>query len=389
MDNVFNYIKDNYENEFVEIRHYLHQHPEIGFEEVETSKFLKDKLTQWGYTVSTGLAKTGLVATMKLGTSSKTIGIRADIDALPMDENPNGKEWCSKTENRFHGCGHDGHTATLLCAAKYIADTKKIDGTVHLIFQPAEETLYGGSEMLKDGLFDKFPCDCIFALHNMPFVPKGKIAFKDGVTMASSDTIHIEVTGKSSHGAYPEQGIDATIVACYIATALQTIVSRNVSPFQPAVITIGSVQSGHAHNIVNEKALLKLTVRSFDKQTRELMLKRITDIATLQAQSFMATAKVSHIIGSPALVNDKKANDFVKQIAVNCFGADSIIDLEMPMMGSEDFAFMLEKNPHGSYFFIGAGDTAILHNPNYDFDDDIIAIGATLWVNIVEQYLSK
>lgn len=389
MKTILEDIEKNYVDEFIKIRHYLHENPEIGFEEVTTSRFVENKLKEWGYTVTTGLARTGLVATLKVGNGKKVIGIRADIDALPMGENVNGKPWCSKIPDRFHGCGHDGHTATLLCAAKYLSDKKNFDGTVHLIFQPAEETLSGGSRMLENGLFDQFPCDCIFAFHNMPGIPKGKIAIKDNVTMASSDRIHIEIIGKSAHGAYPDQGIDATVTACYIATALQTIVSRNVSPFQPAVITIGSIQSGDAPNIVNEKAMMKLTIRSFDPSTRKLLLNRITQIAESQAESFMAKANVKHINGSPSLVNNKETNLFVKMIAEETFGKDSVIYLDTPLMGSEDFAFMLEKNPNGSYFFIGAGDTANLHNPDYDFDDDIIPLGATMWVKIVEKYLSK
>lgn len=388
MEYILQDITKNYKEEFVKIRHYLHENPEIGFEEVNTSKFIEQKLKEWGYTVTTSFAKTGLVGTLKVGNSKKTIGIRADMDALSLQENPNDRPWCSKVENRFHGCGHDGHTATLLCAAKYLADKKEFDGTIHLIFQPAEETLYGGSSMLNDGLFDKIPCDQLFALHNMPGIPKGKIALKDGVTMASSDTIHIEVTGKSSHGAYPDQGIDATVTACYIATALQTIVSRNISPFQPAVITIGSIQSGDAPNIVNEKALMKLTVRCFDQSTRELLLKRIDQVATMQAESFMCTAEIKHVNGSPALVNNKDTNLLLKDIAERILGKDGVIYLDKSLMGSEDFAFMLEKNPNGSYFCIGAGDTANLHNPNYDFDDDLIPIGASMWVGVVRKCLS-
>lgn len=389
MKTILQDITQDYKDEFVRIRHYLHENPEIGFEEINTSKFIENKLKEWGYSVTSGFAETGLVATLKVGNSRKVVGIRADIDALPMTENANNKSWCSKTIGRFHGCGHDGHTAILLCAAKYLSDKRNFDGTIHLIFQPAEETLCGGSKMLEDGLFEQFPCDRIFALHNMPGISKGKIVLKDNVAMASSDRIQIEVTGKSSHGAYPNQGIDATVTACYIATALQTIVSRNVSPFQPAVITIGSIQSGDAPNIVNEKAIMELTVRSFDPSTRKLLLNRISQIASHQAESFMAKAHVKHINGSPSLVNSTEVNLFVKNIAEKAFGKDCIIYLDSPMMGSEDFAFMLEKNPNGSYFFIGTGDVANLHNPDYDFNDDIIPIGATMWVGIVEKYLSK
>ena len=215
------------EKEFVEIRHDLHAHPELGFEETRTSDIVAQKLTEWGYTVDRGLAKTGVVGTLKLGNGNKTIGIRADFDALPIQEE-SGKPWSSTIPGKFHGCGHDGHTTILLCAAKYLAENKGFDGTLHVFFQPAEELLYGGKVMVDDGLFKKFPCDVIYGLHNMPGLKNNEFYFREGPTMASSDTIHIEVTGKGAHGAMPEKGIDATIVACYIGTALQTIVSRNV-----------------------------------------------------------------------------------------------------------------------------------------------------------------
>lgn len=375
---------------FINLRHQIHQHPEIGFEEKQTSSIVADLLRKWGYEVTEGIGLTGMVATLRSGTGKKVIGIRADMDALPMQELTD-KAWKSTIDNRFHGCGHDGHTTTLLCAAKYLAKHKTFDGTLHLIFQPAEETLYGGKKMLDDGLFKKFPCDVIFALHNMPGFPLGHFAFKDGVLMASSDTIHIEVIGKGSHGAMPEAGIDATLTACYIATALQTIVSRNISAQQAAVITIGSIQSGDAPNIVNEKALMKLTVRTLNQEVRDFVVKRITEVATNQAASFGAKVNIQHINSSPVLINGKEATELVKQVAVETFGEEEAGASDMVFMGSEDFAFMLQAQPNGCYFVVGNGtaiESCALHNPKYDFNDEIIAKGATLWVKLVNKYLA-
>lgn len=388
MDKLLEEIKKDI-NYFVELRHQLHENPEVGFEEVNTSQLVAKLLKEWGYDVYKGLAKTGIVATLKSGDGNKVLGIRADMDALPMEEK-SGKAWCSKTMNRFHGCGHDGHTATLLCAAKYLAETRAFDGTLHLIFQPAEELLYGGRVMLDDGLFAKFPCDAIFALHNMPGFKTGHFIFKEGEMMASSDTIHIEVVGKGAHGAMPEMGIDATLVACYIATALQSIVSRNVSPLRPAVITIGSIKAGDAPNIINERALMKLTVRCMDKQTRELVLQRIREIAEMQAKSFNASVNIEHVNASPVLINGKEATAYARSLAVEMFGEDKVHTLQEGTMGSEDFAFMLEANPNGCYFMIGGGDElgiAPPHNPAYDFNDEIIPVGAAFWVKLTESYL--
>ena len=375
---------------FVELRHQIHQHPEIGFEEKETSKLVADLLTKWGYEVTTGIGETGVVGTLHSGTSTKVIGIRADMDALPMVET-SGKKWTSKVENRFHGCGHDGHTTTLLCAAKYLAEHRSsFDGTIHLIFQPAEEALTGGRKMLEDELFEKFPCDIIFALHNFPGVPFGHFVFKCGEVMASSDTIHIEVIGKGAHGAMPENGIDATLIACYIATALQTVVSRNISPLQAGVITIGSIQAGNAPNIVNERALMKLTVRALDSEIRKTLVKRISEIAHLQAESFGAKVNIEHVNSGPVLINGKEATCMAQQVAEDLFGKDKAYFSDQTTMGSEDFATMLEANPNGCYFMVGAGNDASvcsLHNPGYDFNDDLIGLGATFWVKLAQSYL--
>lgn len=376
------------EARFTALRRQFHQQPEIGFEEHRTSEQVAALLKEWGYDVDYGLAGTGVVATLKVGNGNKRLGLRADMDALPMQEN-SGKPWASQTDGRFHGCGHDGHTTTLLYAAEYLARTRQFNGTLHLIFQPAEELLYGGRVMLEDGLFDKFPCDHIFGLHNMPGQKLGRIGLRDGAMMASSDTLHIQVQGVGGHGAVPEHTVDATVVACHITLALQTIVSRNVSPFDPAVVTVGSIQAGHAPNIINDHVLMKLTVRTLNEDVRQTVLQRIHDIAIAQAESFNATATLTHVNGSPVLKNDPQANAMVRQVATSLFGEDAVGTVS-PFMGSEDFAFMLEKNPQGAYFTIGAGDEpdrCMVHNPGYDFNDSILLTGAALWCGLTEYYL--
>lgn len=377
-------IKESY----IELRHDLHKHPELGFEETRTSDIIAKKLQELGYEVHRGFAKTGIVGTLKVGNGNKRLGIRADIDALPIIEH-SGKSWSSTVNGKFHGCGHDGHTAILLCAAEYLAKTRHFNGTLHLIFQPAEELLYGGRVMLDDGLFTQFPCDHIFAMHNMPGFEKGKFYFKSGPMMASSDTLHLHVSGVGAHGAMPEKSIDATLTACYIATALQTIVSRNVTPFQPAVITIGCIQSGDAPNVVNDNALMKLTVRTLDVDVRKLVLKRIEDVAKMQAASFGATVTIEHVNASPVLVNDPASTEFAEKIALDLFGQDKV-GVATSFMGSEDFAFMLEENPNGSYLMLGAGTEAercALHNPGYDFNDELIVPAATYWSALTQTYL--
>lgn len=377
------------EKTFVDIRHAIHQHPELGLEEVITSDLVAQKLTDWGYTVHRGMGKTGVVGTLKVGNGKKTLGLRADMDALPIHET-SGKPWSSKIANKFHGCGHDGHTTMLLAAAKYLADTRHFDGTVHLIFQPAEETLFGGKLMIEDGLFEKFPCDAIFGMHNMPGMKTGDFYFTHGAMMASSDAIEIKITGVGAHGAMPEKGIDATLVACYIGTALQSIVARNVPPSQAAVITIGCIESGDAPNVVNAEAIMKLSIRALDKDVRELVLRRIEDLAKSQAASFGATATLRTLFGAPVLVNGNEATDFAISVAEKLVGKDRVHPDTPQVMGSEDFAYMLEANPNGCYMFVGNGDEpgfCNVHNPGYDFNDDVITTGASYWALLTETYL--
>lgn len=373
--------------EFIDIRHHLHQHPEVGFEEVMTSDLVAEKLQSWGYAIDRGMAKTGVVGTLKLGDSKKVLGLRADMDALPM-AGDNGKAWSSKIENRFHGCGHDGHTTILLMAAKYLAESKNFNGTLKLIFQPAEELLYGGKVMMEDGLLEKHPCDMIFGLHNMPNLKKGEFYLRTGAMMASSDTIDIEITGVGGHGAMPEGTVDAGVVACYIVTALQTIVARNVAPFDKAVITVGAIQSGAVANIINHRSLLKLSVRTLDNEVRELVVRRISEIAEHQAMSFGATVKVSHINGCPVLVTTDEATELGREVVRETFG-EEILHESPQFMASDDFAFMLNTVGKGTYVFVGSGEGASVHHPKYDFNDELIAPAATFWCALTEKYLKK
>ena len=388
MKYIYQHINNNLD-QFIALRRDLLQHPELGLEETRTSDMVADKLRSWGYEVHRGMAKTGVVGTLRVGSGEKTLGLRADMDALPMREQ-NDKPWRSSTENKFHGCGHDGHTATLLCAAEYLARSRRFNGTLHLIFQPGEELLYGGRLMLEDGLFRQFPCDAIYALHNMPGIKKGHIHTRTGAMLASADTLHIEVVGKGGHGGFPEKTTDATLVACQIVLALQTIVSRNVSPFDQAVVTVGSLCSGEAPNIINASALLKLSVRALDNNVRQRLLQRIREIALGQAQSMGAEVNIEHVNGCPALVNDADATAFAVEVARDLFGAEKVCADAAPVMGSEDFAFMLEQNPRGGYLFLGAGDEperCMVHHPGYDFNDELIAPGAIFFSYLAERFL--
>lgn len=379
------------QEEFIRMRHHFHQHPEIGFEEHQTSQQIADYLQPLGYHVTRGVGGTGVVATLSQGSSRNTLGLRADMDALPIQEK-NSTPWISQVAGKFHGCGHDGHSTMLLCAARYLAETRRFNGTLHLIFQPAEELLYGAKVMLEDGLLQRFPCDAVFAMHNMPGIKAGEFCFREGPLMASSDTIHIEISGKGAHGAMPEQGIDATLIACQIACALQTIVARNIPPKEAAVITVGCIQSGEAPNVVNDYALMKLTVRALDNNVRSKLLARIRAIAESQASGFGAEVSITHVNGCPILVNPAKETAFAVQVAQALVGEDKLHTAVPAVMGSEDFAFMLEANPHGCYLMLGNGDQpgyCHVHNPGYDFNDQIIVTGAAYWAALTEAWLSE
>lgn len=379
-----------FEEELREIRHQIHENPELGLQEFKTSALVVEKLRQWGYEVEQGLATTGVVATLKVGDGEKSIGLRADMDALPIYEN-SGKPWSSKHPGLMHACGHDGHTTILLGAARYFAETRRFNGTLRLIFQPAEEMINGGEIMVKEGLFDRFPCDVIFGMHNMPGLPVGKFYFQPGALMASMDQFHITVRGCGGHGAIPHKAIDPVLIAAHITTALQSIVSRNVDPLEAAVITVGSIVAGEAANVIPDSSEMKISVRSLSRDTRQLLLKRIPALAQAQAVSFGATAEVTHVNGTPVLVNDEEMARFAWQVACKTFGEDRAEFGIKPLMGSEDFSFMLEAQPKGAFLLFGNGDVGdgacMVHNPGYDFNDASLVPASSYWGALVEAWL--
>ena len=383
------YIR-GFEEELREIRHQIHENPELGLQEFKTSALVAEKLRQWGYEVEQGLATTGVVATLKVGDGEKSIGLRADMDALPIYEN-SGKPWASKHPGLMHACGHDGHTTILLGAARYFAETRRFNGTLRLIFQPAEEMINGGEIMVKEGLFDRFPCDVIFGMHNMPGLPVGKFFFQPGALMASMDQFHITVRGCGGHGAIPHKAIDPVLVAAHITTALQSIVSRNVDPLEAAVITVGSIVAGEAANVIPDSAEMKISVRSLSRDTRQLLLTRIPALAQAQAASFGAAAEVTHVNGTPVLVNDEEMARFAWQVACKTFGEDRAEFGIKPLMGSEDFSFMLEAQPKGGFLLFGNGDvgegSCMVHNPGYDFNDASLVPASSYWGALVEAWL--
>ena len=377
--------------EFIQLRRDIHRHPELAFEEHRTAELVASKLESWGYQVHRGLGGTGVVGTLQRGTSTRSLGLRADMDALPIQE-ASGAEWSSTKPGLMHACGHDGHTAMLLAAAHELALNSEFDGVLHLIFQPAEEGGGGALRMMQDGLFDLFPCDAIFAMHNMPGVPVGQFVFRSGSAMASSDYVTIRVNGTGGHGGMPHRAADSLVAAASIVMALQTVVSRNVDPLHTAVVTVGALHAGQANNVIPALATLELSVRALDPDVRRLLEQRIKALVVAQAESFGVNAEVDWRSGYCVLVNTVAETDFARQVALDLVGAERVTLNGPALTGSEDFAFMLEKIP-GSYLLIGNGDgdsagACMVHNPGYDFNDDNIATGAAYWVALVERYLS-
>lgn len=377
------------EDEMIAIRRHLHANPELSLEEFNTSALVADKLAGWGYAVTRGLGKTGVVGTLTKGDSARTIGLRADMDALPIVETT-GLPWASGTAGKMHACGHDGHTTILLAAAKYLAsDTCRFNGTVHLIFQPAEEAFGGADLMVKEGLFTRFPCDRIFGLHNMPGLPAGRLGFYAGNFMASADTVKITITGYGGHGAHPERTIDPIVAGAALVMGLQSIVSRNVPPGETAVVSVGTFHAGIASNVIPESVEMELSVRAMKPEIRDLLIRRIHELADLTVKSYGATSQVEVYDSYPVLTNSEAETDFARELALEVFGRDGVLETISPMNASEDFAFMLRERP-GCYFLLGNGEagkgSCMVHNPGYDFNDDIISIGATLFVRLVEKH---
>ena len=374
--------------EMVQIRQQIHAHPEMAFEEVKTSALVAERLAAWGYQVTRGLGGTGLVGQLKKGSGGKSIGIRADMDALPIIERT-GLPYASTLHGKMHACGHDGHTAIMLCAAKYLAEKADFNGTLNLIFQPAEENEGGALRMVDEGLFDQFPCDQIFALHNAPGLPVGEFAMSKGAAMASFDRVTVTLTGVSTHGAMPHLGVDPMQCAASIVLGLQSIVGREVNALRAAVITVGSVQCGEVYNIVPESATLKIGVRALDPKVRELLEKRIQAFIHAQAQAYGLQCDIEYIQKYPVLVNADEPLEFARLVAQELVGADHVSERE-PTMGSEDFAYMMQVRP-GAYVRLGNGTGVdggcMVHNPGYDFNDKALPIGAAYWVKLVQRFL--
>jgi hippurate hydrolase len=373
-------------DEFTQIRRDLHQHPELAFEERRTSGVIAGLLAEWGYEVTTGIGKTGVVGTLRRGNGPKALAIRADFDALPIRE-ATGLPYASGNAGVMHACGHDGHTTVLLAAARRLADSGSFEGALHLVFQPAEEIGAGARALLRDGLFERFPVDAIFGLHNWPGVPAGQFGFVTGPAMASVDRASVRVHGKGGHGAAPHETIDPVVAAGHIITALQTVVSRNVNPLDAGVVTVASIHGGEATNVIPEWVDLKLTTRSFRPEIRSLLQSRVPALIRAQAVSFGAEADVDYQLGFPSVVNHAAETQLVAEVAREIFGEARIEKDFRPRTASEDFAFYLEQRP-GSFIFVGNGDGPTLHSSNYNFNDEIIAPAATLWVRLAERFLS-
>jgi hippurate hydrolase len=366
-------------------RHHLHQNPELSFQEAETSKFIANLVRSWGYDVQEGIGKYGIVASMTHGEGKKSIGFRADTDALPIQED-NNLPYKSRVDGTAHLCGHDGHTAMLLAAGEYLARARNFNGTVRLIFQPAEEIMGGGPAMIADGLFERFPVDAVFGMHNMPGLERGKLYLRDGAMMAAVDNWEIELTGKGSHGSMPELSIDPVVAGASLVMALQTVVSRNVSPHNSAVVTVGAFLAGNAGNVIAQSAILRLSIRTTTPKDRVLVLGKVRSIARAQAESFGCTHEIREGVPGAVLVNDPGETARAAGIAREVFGDGNVVYPGPSYLGSEDFAFMLQKK-QGSYCLLGNGETAMVHHPQYVFDDSILPMGAAFWVALAEHYL--
>ncbi|SEW01350.1 hippurate hydrolase [Cognatiyoonia koreensis] len=368
------------------IRRDLHENPEILFETHRTSAIVADKLKAFGCDeVVTGIGRTGVVGVIKgkANTSGKTIGLRADMDALPIHEQT-GLEYASKTDGAMHACGHDGHTAMLLGAAQYLAETRNFDGTVVVIFQPAEEGGGGGREMCEDGMMDRWSIDEVYGMHNWPGRPVGSFAIRPGAFFAATDQFDIVIEGKGGHAAKPQETVDSTLVAAHCVTALQSIASRNADPVDQVVVSVTSIESSSkAFNVIAQRVAMKGTVRTMSKNMRDLAETRLKAICTGVAETFGATAEVTYHRGYPCMVNHDEQTAFAAEVARAVSGDCDDAPL---VMGGEDFAFMLEERP-GAYILVGNGDSASVHHPEYNFNDDAIPAGCSWWAEIVEQRL--
>jgi len=378
------------------IRRDIHAHPELCFQEQRTADVIAKALTDWGLPVHRGLGTTGVVGIVKNGSSDRAVGLRADIDALPMTES-NRFAHASRHPGKMHACGHDGHTAMLLAAAKHLARHRNFDGTVYLVFQPAEEGGGGAREMIKDGLFERFPMEAIFGAHNWPGMALGQFALAPGPVFASSNEFRITVRGKGAHAAMPHNGIDPVPAACQMVQAFQTIVTRNKRPIDTAVISVTMIHAGEATNVIPDHCVLEGTVRTFTTEVLDLVERRMKGVAEATCAAFEAQCEFEFTRNYPPTINHPAETDFARALLVDVVGADNVQVFE-PTMGAEDFSFFLQEKP-GCYFLIGNGDGShregghgmgpcMLHNPSYDFNDDLIPLGATAWVRLAEKWLN-
>jgi hippurate hydrolase len=382
-----------FHSEMTEWRRDFHMHPELGFEEHRTAGIVADKLREFGCDeVVTGIAKTGVVGVIhgRGGKTGRAIGLRADMDALPIEE-ATGLPHASTIPGKMHACGHDGHTTMLLGAAKYLAETRNFDGTVYVVFQPAEENLAGGGVMVQEGLFERFPMERIFGLHNFPSIPEGTFLWREGPVMAAVANLEVTITGQGAHGAMPFQGNDPIVIAASIVQALQSIVARNLDAADAGVITIGHISGGHTYNVIPETVRMLGTARWFLPEVGDLLEAKFKALVTGIAASFGATATAEFLRAYPATVNEAESTGLARRAALAVAGEARVAHMPKPTMGAEDFAFMLNAKP-GSYLMLGGGKTgkeANVHHPLYDFNDDILPIGASYWVTLTEQLLPR
>ena len=378
-------------DDLTEWRQDLHAHPELGFQETRTSDVVAAKLAEWGIEVTRGIAKTGIVGTLRCGTSGRAIGIRADMDALPIEE-ATGLAYASQNPGRMHACGHDGHTTMLLGAARYLAETRNFDGTVHFIFQPAEEGPGGGRVMVEEGLFERFPCDMVFGAHNDTTMPVGELAAVAGPVNAAADQFWIHIHGTGGHAARPQGAIDPVVIGSHIVLALQSVVSRRTNPLEAAVLSICQFHAGTTDNVIPEVASLNGTVRTLKPDVREEMQRLLTEIATITARAHGAEAVVEYERGYPCVVNDGEASERAALAAARVLGESKIIRERPPVMGAEDFSYMALAVP-GCFVRIGQAGRdkggVPVHHPRYDFNDEILPIGASVWAALVEQELAR
>jgi amidohydrolase len=376
-----------YQDELVAIRRDIHAHPELGLEEYRTADLVAHKLEEWGIEVHRGVGKTGVVGVLRNGNGQDAVGLRADMDALPILE-ATELPYASAIPGRMHACGHDGHTTMLLGAAKYLAETRNFNGTVNFIFQPAEEGIGGALEMLRDGLFERFPCNYVYGMHNRPGLPIGRFMTGPGARMAGGAFFDIHITGKGAHGAHPHHGIDPVVVACHLGTALQSIVSRNIAASDTAVLSITRIQSGDAYNVIPQSATLAGTVRTLKPEVMEAIRENMARLSASLAAGFGAEAALDFRLLFAPLVNNEQEAIVLGDAAAELVGEDNVRRDAPPGMGSEDFSFMLEQ-VSGAHINLGNGDSAALHNHRYDFNDATIPYGVALFARIAEKKLPK